>query len=152
MIPFDVRGDLDALTAAQTFGANQIYYFATPQIFRRNTPSFDAEQFARFSDFYVVRFAQIVERISGSSPAKISVFYPSSIAIDERIPEMLEYRMAKVAGEVFCESLAEQGKINAVVRRLPRIQTDQTGNVVPVPAQDPVDTMLPIVRELSAVC
>ena len=42
-------------------------------------------------------------------------------------------------------------KIRVLVARLPRVATDQTTTLVPVSAADPVETMLPIVREMQVL-
>jgi hypothetical protein len=77
------------------------------------------------------------------------VFYPSSTAIDEHRPDLMEYAAAKAAGEAVCDSLqAAMPDIAIVRRRLPRVATDQTATLIAAPAADPVDVLLPIVRAL----
>ena len=62
---------------------------------------------------------------------------------------MTEYAMAKAAGEVLCadmQSFERPGPI--LVRRLPRLSTDQTAALVQVELTDSIDVILPIIREV----
>jgi hypothetical protein len=40
--------------------------------------------------------------------------------------------------------------VRVIVRRLPRLLTDQTATALPVDTADPLDTMLPIIREVQS--
>jgi hypothetical protein len=40
--------------------------------------------------------------------------------------------------------------VRVVQRRLPRLPTDQTLSIVAVPSADPLEVLLPIVREVQA--
>jgi hypothetical protein len=64
---------------------------------------------------------------------------------------MTEYAMAKAAGEVLCadiQSSESPGQI--LVRRLPRLPTDQTASLLKIETAEPISVMLPIVREVNA--
>jgi phosphoenolpyruvate-protein kinase (PTS system EI component) len=64
---------------------------------------------------------------------------------------MLEYSMAKAAGELLCAEMNRfLGGIRVITRRLPRILTDQTASVMSVQSSDPSEIMLPIIREMYA--
>jgi hypothetical protein len=64
---------------------------------------------------------------------------------------MMEYAMAKAAGEILCHDLCVfEPRIKTIVRRLPRIRTDQTATMATIAAEEAFDTMLPIIRELQA--
>ena len=79
------------------------------------------------------------------------MFYPSSVYIDARPDGMTEYTMAKAAGEILCadiQSFESSGRI--LVRRLPRLPTDQTASLLKAETADPISVILPIVREVSA--
>ena len=146
---FDAASDTAALErAASHFGATHLYYFATPRIFARRHEPFDAALFQRFSSVYVDAFARACTAVAMTAPA-LRVFYPSSTAIDEHRPDLMEYAAAKAAGEAVCDSLqAAMPGIAIVRRRLSRVATDQTATLIAAPAADPLDVMLPIVRAL----
>jgi hypothetical protein len=63
---------------------------------------------------------------------------------------MTEYTMAKAAGEVLCADMnVSQAPLRVIVRRLPRLPTDQTASNTVAEAALPLDTMLPIIREVQ---
>ena len=149
---FDVVEDPLArlVRACARFRPTHLYYFATPRIFGRRRDPFDDAVFQRFAQFYVSGFAGVCAAVRSLVPS-LNVFYPSTTAIDlEPMRELTEYAAAKAAGEVLCHSLnrAMPG-LRILVSRLPRVTTDQTATILPVPARDPVATLLPIVRELQ---
>ena len=126
-----------------------LYYFATPQIFQQRPDAFAADLFLRFAHVYVVAFEAICRSLKGEN--ELSVFYPSSIAVEQRPRGMVEYSMAKAAGEILCAELEATVKgLHVSVVRLPRILTDQTATVPPVACADALSTMLPIVRSMAS--
>src|ERR1035441_1425967 len=77
-------------------------------------------------------FWQLSHALRARQP-RLSVFYPSSVAVTERPQGMTEYTMAKAAGEVLCADMnLSLAPMHVTVRRLPRLPTDQTASVVPV--------------------
>jgi hypothetical protein len=125
-----------------------VYYFATPRIFGHGKATYRSETFEKFASIYVDGFHDLmVGLFARQQPKTLTAMYPSSTAVVERPPGMTEYSMAKAAGEILCSELmrAHQG-LSITVPRLPRIQTDQTATVPPVPAADPVEIMLPLLR------
>ncbi len=81
----------------------------------------------------------------------LAAFYPSTSAIDEAPRDTLEYVMAKIAGETLAATLARTlPNLRTVIERLPRVKTDQTATIFPVPAAAPSALMLPIIRRMSA--
>ena len=95
-------------------------------------------------------FWQLSHALRARQP-RLSVFYPSSVAVRERPQGKTEYAMAKAAGEVLCADMnLSLASMHVTVRRLPRLPTDQTASVVPVEAALPVDVMLPIIREVQS--
>ena len=128
---------------------DQLYYMATPKIFRRQEAVFSAANFQEFLTFYVTAFADLCNELRARASSEISVFYPSSVSIDDRPANMTEYTMAKAAGEVLCADMTSFGRWQRLlVRRLPRLPTDQTATLFEADDADPVETMLPIVREM----
>jgi hypothetical protein len=60
--------------------------------------------------------------------------------------------MAKAAGEMLCDDMNRfEPRARVLVTRLPRADTDQTASLVAVPSADPVELLLPVVRELHAL-
>jgi nucleoside-diphosphate-sugar epimerase len=148
---FDVVADDVRLLAeaAARAGVTHLYYYATPRIFARRREPFDDELFARFAAFYVAAFARICAAVRGAVPS-LDVFYPSSTAVEESVPELTEYAAAKAAGESLCRQLDRPADgLRIVVRRLPRVMTDQTASIIEARALDPFDAVLPIVREMQ---
>jgi hypothetical protein len=81
----------------------------------------------------------------------LSVFYPSSIFVEERPVGMTEYGMAKIAGETLCADLMRDTPgLTILVSRLPRVLTDQTTTVALIDAADPCQVLLPLVRQVQA--
>ena len=110
------------------------------------------DRFVRFFDFYVDGFYEICQQLAGMAGGKLSVFYPSSVAVESHPPEMTEYAMAKTAGEVLCADLnAQWPNIRIVVNRIPRVLTDQTASLVQVELADPLNVMLPIIRQVQTI-
>jgi hypothetical protein len=137
---------LQALPVSPT----HVYYFATPPIFRRRAGLFSAERFEEFNLFYVQGFAQLVEFGAANWSPSVTCFFPSSTALDETSANMTEYAMSKAAGETLCEYMNKQMRhVRIIVRRLPRLPTDQTASLLNKGAADPMTIMLPIVREVQ---
>jgi hypothetical protein len=126
-----------------------VYYFATPRIFGHGKAVYAPETFRKFMSIYVDGFYDlIVALLARQQPKTLTIMYPSSTAVAERPKGMTEYSMAKAAGEILCRELARTYPgLSITVPRLPRIQTDQTAIVPPVPAADPTEVMLPLLRK-----
>ncbi len=148
-VQYDVRRAASAQLAALTHAPTHLYYFATPSIFRRRTAPYDRTRFQDFNVFYIDGFAELVTACQRLRPDGLSVFYPSSVAVETRPADMTEYAMSKAAGEILCQDLQKWLRgMRFVVRRLPRLPTDQTGSLVPIKTADPLPEMLAVVREM----
>jgi hypothetical protein len=127
----------------------QAYYFATPPIARRKRGLCDPQRLEEFNRYYATGFLDLAQALLQRQPAGVNLFYPSTVYIDERPAELTEYAMAKAAGEVLC---AEMGRVmpgvRVLVRRLPRLPTDQTGSILPLETADPIEVMLAVIRDL----
>ena len=124
---------------------------ATPAIFKRRNPVFSQEQLDKFIEFYVTGFYNFYKGLRSRFGTGHSVFYPSSVSVDTRPAGMTEYTMAKAAGEILCadmQSFERSGSI--LVRRLPRLATDQTATLFEVGQAESIHVILPIVREVHA--
>lgn len=135
------------LRDAQDF--DQLYYFATNKIFVRTEEAFDTAIFQRFYEVYVEGFARICTYLSGRGQG-VRVFYPSSVAVTDRPQSMTEYAMAKAAGEILCADIGRfLPHVDTVMRRLPRLLTDQTAGTPWIETPSGMDAILDIVREMS---
>lgn len=147
----DVRAPVAPQLASLSEPVTHLYYFATPQIFRqKGADAFSARLFAEFCRFYVDAFWETVAALM-RQPRRIplSVFYPSSVAVDDRPAGLTEYAMAKVAGETLCADLGRSAPtVDVLVSRLPRMLTDQTATVAEVKSADPVSVMLDLIRQI----
>ena len=115
-----------------------LYYFASPFISGSEKTNFSSAQFNTFCNYYVNGFAGVFESLQKLGLR--NVFYPSTVFIDERPPNFLEYAMAKNAGEILCQALGSKyPDICFHSPRLPKMATDQTvsfhsgGNPYPAP-------------------
>lgn len=148
---YDVQAPAAEQLATLAAAPTHLYYFATSPIFQQKSGLYARDRFARFCDFYVDGFYAVCQQLAARQPGKLSVFYPSSIAVEKRPPDMTEYAMAKMAGEALCADMnAQWPNVRVTVSRIPRVLTDQTASVVQVESADPVDVMLPIVRQVQA--
>jgi len=129
---------------------SQLYHFATPRIFRQKRAPFEPACFEEMMRVYNYAFYDLslfcLERRD-----RVAAFYPSTTAIDEAPRDTLEYVMAKTAGETLATTLARTiPNLRTLIERLPRVKTDQTATIFPVPAAPPGALMLPIIRRLSS--
>jgi NAD(P)-dependent dehydrogenase (short-subunit alcohol dehydrogenase family)/acyl dehydratase len=141
----DVTGDVAGQLADLPEGIDHLYYFATPQISRQKAGLYDREVLDAFLAVYVDGFSAVWDRLAGYRP--LSVLYPSTVFVEERPKGLTEYAMAKAAAEALCADLARRAPgVSMTVPRIPRTLTDQTATSPPVPAADPVEVMLPLLR------
>jgi acyl dehydratase len=126
------------------------YYFATPTIFRAQSELFVSERLSDFLDVYVHGFWRLARALHARRH-EVSIYYPSSVAVDERPSGMTEYAMAKAAGEALCTDMNKALEpMHVTTSRLPRLPTDQTATLTPVETASAVETMLPVVREVQS--
>ena len=134
---------------------SSFYYYATPPIFGRlsgqHSATLDPARLSTFARYYVKGFDGLCRALLKNGK-DLAGFYPSSVAIEEKRPEMREYAEAKAAGEALCTHLsATFSSVHILVERLPRMLTDQTATPVPTKTADSVETLLSIIRKLSAL-
>jgi NAD(P)-dependent dehydrogenase (short-subunit alcohol dehydrogenase family) len=149
VLPFDTahapEPQLQALAEAPTHA----YYFATPHISQPAAALFDPARHAQFFDTYVTGFLKLAQALRVRQRA-VSLFYPSSEFVEKRPNGMLEYAMAKAAGEQLCTELnLAWAPLRVMVHRLPRLHTDQTATLSRVPAGRALDYLLPAVRSIQ---
>jgi acyl dehydratase len=127
-----------------------IYYFATCPIFRAKTKSFDGDLLVQFVHFYVDGFNNLCQEMKERGTKILSIFYPSSVAVDEQPRDLAEYVEAKMAGESLCADLTKtMPEFRILMRRLPRLLTDQTATLTPLKLPQAIDIILPIIRTME---
>ncbi len=147
--PLDVRRSIGGQLSGLEQAWDAVFYFATPKIFQRRTKKFDPRLLREFQRFYVEAFFDLCAVVAKRHGGRVGVFYPSTTALEETVPTLLEYAMAKSAGEELCRHLPRIFPQLAVsVHRLPRIATHQTTTFVPIPAASPWEIMPPIITEV----
>jgi hypothetical protein len=150
-IPYDAREE--ASNQLRNLGADvsHLYYFATTRIARQRNASFVAGFLDEFIQVYVKGFHDCCRFLVEHRPRVLTAFYPSSVFVENSPPAMIEYSMAKMAGEILCTNMnSVPGCIHVIVRRLPRLLTDQTATVPPMDSGDPLEIMLSIIREVQS--
>lgn len=147
----DVLDQRDSVQCiAADFGpVDSAYYFATPKITGRRGRAFDPDRLREFEEYYVLAFGQLCASLRRFFPDELSVFFPSTVFIDEPSPENVEYAQAKEAGERAATAFASE-KLRVVTRRLPRMATDQTAALMTVQIEDSVAVMLDVIRDVNA--
>ena len=127
---------------------DQMYFFATPQIFVRKTQKYDPKLYMRFINFYIDGFMNVYEQYTKPTS---SIFYPSSIAVESDDLNTLEYRLAKLAGEELCKTLGKETNTQTfVVKRLPRLASDQTATIQGGENADVIEVFSQILKQMSA--
>jgi NAD(P)-dependent dehydrogenase (short-subunit alcohol dehydrogenase family) len=126
------------------------YYFATPTIFRAQSALFARARLDAFLKVYVEGFLDLAETLRARR-RDVSIFYPSSVFVTERPRGMLEYSMAKAAGETLCAEMNQAWPpLHVTVDRLPRLRTDQTASVIGASLPSPDERLLAAVRETQS--
>lgn len=130
-------------------GTTHLYYFASPRITARRLRPFDMVVFERFVDVYVAGFRRVVDAVVEAGASSLRVLYPSTVFVDDPTADVVEYAAAKAAGEVAARtwSTARPGT-SVVIRRLPRMSTDQTASATVVDFADTVTNMRDLVRDM----
>ncbi len=146
-IRFDVLDEINAQFDCLPRTITHLYYFATPRIAHQSVQTYSSRRFDVLAAVYVNGFEKFVSWAMGHLLERPrSIFYPSSVFIEARPKGMVEYAMAKVAGEVLAAELASATRVPILTPRIPRVLTDQTATMVPFQSDDPVAVMLPLLR------
>ena len=137
--------------AATGWQGGQLYYFAAPRIFRRRIELYNEQDFRDFTSVFVDGFHRIVDALASMKSGPLTIFYPSSVAVEESATDLLEYAMAKTIGERLCARMEQKiDGLKIVVIRLPRIATRQTETFLKVKSDPPEAAMLPIIRAVQS--
>jgi hypothetical protein len=126
------------------------YYFASPTIFRAQSVLFARARLDAFLDTYVDGFLDLAQALRARR-RDVSLFYPSSEFVVERPRGMIEYAMAKAAGEVLCSEMnLTWAPLHVTVERLPRLLTDQTASIVGRRFPSLAECLVPVVRKVQS--
>jgi acyl dehydratase len=138
-LEFDVLSENGVSGALSGRKPTHVYYFPTVPIFVAEQDRFDAALFRKFCSVYVDAFVGLLQDLRRMGDGALSVFYPSSIAVDAPVRGMAEYAAAKSAGESVCRYLSKaNSELSIHVERLPRLATDQTASLVLHDTADPI--------------
>ena len=151
--PFRYNVHEEAATQLKRLSANvtHLYYFATGNIAGQKERPFTMSLFDEFIQMYVKGFYDCCSYFGEHGLGALTAFYPSSVFVESNPSDMIEYSMAKMAGEMLCANMNRVGgRVHIIVARLPRLLTDQTATVLPVEKGDPLKVMLPVVRNVQS--
>jgi hypothetical protein len=136
---------------ARGWDGAQLYYFATPRIFRRRVEPYQEQDFRDFVSVFVDGFYEIVRTLASRGSGPLTVFYPSSIAVEDPTAGLPEYADAKTMGEELCTRMERKMPgLRIVVARLPRTATRQTDTFLKVKSETPEAIMLPLIRTVQS--
>jgi NAD(P)-dependent dehydrogenase (short-subunit alcohol dehydrogenase family) len=149
-LAYDASQPAEAQVAKLDAAPTHAYYFATPAIYKAQSALFARERLKAFLDVYVDGFYDLARALKARR-SDVSLFYPSSVFVTERPRGMIEYAMAKAAGETLCAEMnAAWAPMRVTVERLPRLLTDQTAQVTETKLASPIDCLVPVVRETQS--
>jgi NAD(P)-dependent dehydrogenase (short-subunit alcohol dehydrogenase family) len=147
----DVAAPENIAEALAGWRPDQLYYFATPAIFGPRNGRFDRQRFLAFIACYVAGFNATVRAVRPLAGPRLDIFFPSSVAVETADTETIEYAAAKICGETLCREIARRhGPGRVLVKRLPRLATDQTASLRQFETADAVAVMGEIVGEMAA--
>ncbi len=152
VIQYDVRQDADSQLKVLETEVSHLYYFATTSIFRQKDGFFVSSLLDEFIEIYVKGFYDCCRVLSKNGSQALIAYYPSTVAIDNNPLSIIEYTMAKMAGEILCANMNRANtRTRVVVSRLPRLMTDQTATVAPATTAEPLDVLLPVIRQVQSL-
>ena len=126
---------------------DDLFYFATPKIFDKDSDAFSEEIYIQFKKVYADAFREIALEFMEKGGKKI--YYPSSVAVAQDIKGMEEYKMAKKDGELVCNDLNMRFPLEILIDRLDRVNTDQTLSIVPTKSLDPYEVAIKIANMMK---
>ena len=149
-LSFDVLAPLEAQLSRLPDRPTSLYFFATQRIAGRASPGYSPDRHRNFNRLYVEAFHDLCSRLAETCD-HLDVFYPSSAFVATPTAGMVEYAMAKAAGEVLAADLTRfHPKITVEVARLPRLPTDQTNGIVAQDLESAASWLRPLVEKIEA--
>jgi acyl dehydratase len=128
-----------------------LYFFASPKIIPQRGNSYATHLFAHFTHFYVDALFDLYQNYRHNWPeAKLHIFFPSTIYLNNPQKGLTEYCAAKAAGETLCGHLGKTDpNLTITIERLPQIATDQTMSFMNKQVENPQVILLPILRKIN---
>jgi NADP-dependent 3-hydroxy acid dehydrogenase YdfG len=153
VVQLDVRDpDVDVALFEQFGKVSHIYYMASPLIEKSTAGLWDENSFGKYVDFYVHGLARLLGAFAGHPDyrkAKLCIFLPSTIFLQEPEKGFAEYAASKAAAEAFAQQARKKHPSwQFHVPRLPRMLTDQTSGVAGL---DPLDNARHMLASMDAL-
>jgi acyl dehydratase len=127
---------------------NQLYYFASPKILSNRSKNYDEKILSLYRAIYVDCFNNICKELIFRN-SKCSVFYPSTIFIDNPPPGFKNYIQVKIEGEKLCEELNKNSVIDIIAPRLPVLATDQNQSIINQKPVNNAEILLPFIKVMQ---
>ena len=127
---------------------NQLYYFASPKILSNRSKNYDEKILSLYRAIYVDCFNNICKELIFRN-SKCSVFYPSTIFIDNPPPGFKNYIQVKIEGEKLCEELNKNSVIDIIAPRLPVLATDQNQSIINQKPANNAEILLPFIKVMQ---
>tara|TARA_Y100000739_G_C20608380_1_gene467019 strand:- start:2027 stop:3439 length:1413 start_codon:yes stop_codon:yes gene_type:complete len=111
---------------------DEVYYFASPRIIESSSQIFDLNLFNKYNEYYIEAFIYIIKFLSKRFSNQITIFYPSTIFLDEKNHSSFEeYKLVKLIGENISNIINNKSdQLKVIYERIPILLTDQTsGNL-----------------------
>lgn len=145
-----LRPEQSAEALARLGAPTHLLYFATPRMTPRRQPHFSGATLRAMNALYVDGLVRTYRACRALTDSQLTLFFPSVQWLEQPARGTAESAAAKAAGEAACRSLAAiDRKLRVVVRRLPRLYTDQSQSLTPLPAEDPLPVLATALRELT---
>ena len=113
----------------------------------KDSDAFSEEIYIQFKKVYAEAFREIALEFLKRGGKKI--YYPSSVAVEQDIKGMEEYKMAKKEGELVCNDLNVRFPFKILIDRLDRVNTDQTLSIMPTKSLDPYKVAIKIANMMK---
>ncbi len=107
---------------------DQIYYFATPKIFNKESININVSVFDEFYKFYVFEILKILNLVDNITPKKITFLLASTVASTENFNNLKEYILIKSFSEKIFK-LNIFSNIKTKIYNFKRVKTDQTSSI-----------------------
>lgn len=115
-----------ATAAVAAFAPTHVFFFATPTIAKQAGGRFDIATYERLHAVYATGLATTLN-LAQDAGALRTVFFPSTVFVEEHPVGFAEYVAAKLAGEAVCDAwLMLHPEQSVIVERFPPLVTDQT--------------------------
>lgn len=138
------------LSTAELTSLSHIYFYATPRIFRRRSAAFKQSLYEEFVACYVTALQRLLDWVEANSQRPVTVFAPSSVAVEDTPAELQEYAAAKRRME---EAVAQINRachrVRVLTARLPRLDTDQTSALAEAATASMDEVMWPLLRAVQ---